>query len=186
MHEDKELVKKTLRGDKEAFAMIIRKYQPPLLNYIGRMVRDRELALDFSQDVFLKAYASLKSFRHRFSFSTWLFKIASNYLIDYWRKKKIPALSLDQPPDDAHPLSFEVRDNEPSIVRKFEIQELRRTIDRALENLPSAYRELFIWRHINGFSYEEMAEIKGLPVGTVKNRVFQAKEMLRQLLEVNP
>ena len=183
MDEDKELVERTIKGEKEAFEMIIRKYQQPLLNYVGRMVRERELALDFTQEVFIRTYSSLHSYKPQYKFCTWLFKIASNFIIDYWRKKKINAFSLDQQQraNDLPPL--QVADEEPSIVKKFETSELRERIERALEKIPAPLREVFVWRHINEFSYEEMAEIKGLPVGTIKNRVFQAKESIRKLLE---
>jgi len=83
MYDDQELVKRALRGDRGAFEMIVVRYQQPVLNYIGRMVREREMALDFSQEIFLKVYASLRSYRSQFKFSTWLFKIASNYMIDH-------------------------------------------------------------------------------------------------------
>jgi RNA polymerase sigma-70 factor, ECF subfamily len=184
MHEDQELVRRTLRGDKEAFEMIVRRYQQPIVNYVGRMVREREMALDFSQEIFLKVYSSLRSYRPRYKFSTWLFKIASNFMIDYWRKKKLPTTSLDQSPDeDDDGRRIQVADEAPSIGLRYEMKELRGRIEAALDRLPPAFRELFVWRHVNGLSYEEMAEIKGLPVGTVKNRVFQAKEMMRRLLE---
>lgn len=187
MDEDQELVRRTLRGDRGAFEMIVRRYQQPILNYIGRMVRERELALDFSQEVFLKVYASLRSYRPQFKFSTWLFKIASNFIIDHWRKKKILTLSIDQQPEgDDDGLPVQVPDDKPTVVRQYELQELRAKIDAAIDKLPASLRELFVWRHINGLSYEEMAEIKGLPLGTVKNRVFQAKEMLKTLLEEQP
>jgi RNA polymerase sigma-70 factor (ECF subfamily) len=87
MDEDKKLINQTLKGDNRAFEMIIQKYQQPLLNYIGRMVGERELALDFTQEVFIKTYSSLHSYQPQYKFSTWLFKIASNYIIDFWRKK---------------------------------------------------------------------------------------------------
>ena len=184
MHEDQVLVGRTLKGDKKAFEMIVQKYQQPVLNFIGRMVRERELALDFSQEVFLKVYASLGSYRPQYKFSTWLFKIASNTVIDHWRKKKVPTFSLDQQPDDAEDHSpVQVPAESPTIVRQFELRELRKKIDLAIDQLPPSLRELFVWRHINGLSYEEMAEIKDLPLGTVKNRIFQAKEMLKRLLE---
>jgi len=187
MHEDKELIARTLKGDKKAFEMIIVRYQQPMLNYIGRMVGERELALDFTQEVFIKAYSSLRSFEPQYKFSTWLYKIASNLLIDFWRKKKISTLSLDQPEgENPNSLPLQIPDDKPSVVKKFELCELRKLIEQALGALPSNLRELFVWRHVNGLSYEEMAEIKGLPIGTVKNRVFQAKEMLRRLLEKNP
>ncbi len=164
--------------------MIVRKYQQPVLNYIGRMVRERELALDFSQEVFLKVHASLRSYRPKYKFSTWLFKIASNSVIDYWRKKKVPTLSIDQPPDDDGCYGqLQVSDENPSVVRQLELRELRQKIDAAIDKLPATLRELFVWRHINGLSYEEMAEIKDVPLGTIKNRIFQAKEMLKRLLE---
>ena len=185
--KDKVLVKRTLRGDTKAFEMIIRNYQQSLLNYIGRMVGERELALDFTQEVFIKAYASLRSFEPQYKFSTWLFKIASNLVIDHWRKKKIPTLSISEPlTDDSDGLTLEIPDEKPSIIRKLELAELGKRIDWALGQIPTALRELFVWRHVNGLSYEEMAEIKNLPVGTVKNRVYQAKEIIRQLLETKP
>jgi len=184
MDEDKQLVKRTLKGEKDAFEMILRKYQQPLFNYVGRMVGEREMALDFTQDIFIKAYSFLPSYREEFKFSTWLFKIASNYIIDHWRRKKVQTLSYDQALDNRNEsLAMQLPCNEPSVVRQFEMAELRGRIEDGLKKLPGQLRELFVWRHVNGLSYEEMAEIKGLPVGTVKNRVFQAKEMLRRLLE---
>jgi RNA polymerase sigma-70 factor (ECF subfamily) len=181
---DREIVKRTLRGNVKEFEMIVRKYQQPLLNYIGRMVGDREMALDFTQDVFIKAYASLRSFEPQYRFKTWLYTIASNLVIDHWRKRKVPTRSLDAPLSEGETrLTMDLPDEEPSIVYQLEMTEIRKRIEGALERVPAFLRELFVWRHINGLSYEEMAEIKGLPVGTIKNRVFQAKEMVRRLLE---
>ncbi len=184
MDEDRELVKRTLKGDKQAFEMILNKHQQSLLNYIGRMVGNRELALDFTQDVFIKTYVSLSTYRPQFKFRTWLFKIASNYIIDHWRKKKIAAFSIDKTgkTEDDKP-SFEIPSDDPDICSQFELADLRDRIEKALDKVPPHLRELFVWRHINEFSYDEIAEIKGLPVGTVKNRVFQSKELIRQILE---
>jgi len=188
MNDDQDLVHRALRGDQGAFEMIVRRYQQPVLNYVGRMVRERELALDISQDVFLKVYAGLRSYRPQYKFSTWLFKVASNYMIDYWRKKKIATQSLDHGFDDGEEDGppIQVAADEPSVGRQYELRELRGKIDAAIAELPPALRELFVWRHVNGLSYEEMAEIKGIPVGTVKNRVFLAKEMMKTILEGKP
>lgn len=183
--QEKELIERTLQGEKNAFEVLIRRFEKPIMNYIGRMVQDREMALDFTQEVFLRAYASLPSFKPRYKFSTWLFRIASNLIIDHWRKKKIVALSLSEPFPD-HGLTLDVPDERPSLIHQFEVEELRRRVEKALTRVPLPLRELFIWRHINGLSYEEMAEIKALPVGTVKNRVYQAKEAVRRLIEENP
>ncbi|MGD9347060.1 MAG: sigma-70 family RNA polymerase sigma factor [Candidatus Aminicenantes bacterium] len=184
MYDDKDLVRRTLGGDKEAFEMIVQRYKQPLLNYIGRMVGERELALDFTQDVFIKTYASLHTYRPQHKFSTWLFKIASNLTIDYWRKKKIDAFSLDQSrySEDDRP-SIQIPSRDLSIAEKFELTEVRKQIEKAMEKIPPALRELFVWRHINEFSYDEIAEIKSLPVGTIKNKVFQAKELIRRHME---
>lgn len=182
--QDKELVKRTLRGESKAFEMIVQKYQQPLLNYIGRMVGERELALDFTQDVFVRAYGSLRSYEPRFRFSTWLYRIASNLVIDHWRKKKLPTRSLSLPPGEENDgLTLDIPDPGPSVIHRLEMSEIRGRIEETLERLPALLRELFIWRHVNGLSYEEMAEIKRMPVGTIKNRVFQAKELVRRLLE---
>ena len=182
--DDPKLVRRCLHGDRKAFETIVLKYQQPMLNYVSRMVREREMALGVSQEVFLRAYAALPSYRSQYKFSTWLFRIASNYLIDHWRKKKITAVSLDQPLDDAEDgCTLQVADETASVLLELERKELRARLEKAMDRLPVHLKELFVWRHISGLSYEEMAEIKNLPVGTVKNRVFQAKEMMRGLLE---
>ncbi|NIM91893.1 MAG: sigma-70 family RNA polymerase sigma factor [Candidatus Aminicenantes bacterium] len=184
MYEDKNIVERTLSGEKEAFELIVQKYENPMFNYIGRMVGNRELALELTQEVFLKSYASLHSYQAKYKFSTWLFKIASNLIIDYWRKKKIPTLSLDQQDTRGYQrVPLQISDKEPSIIKKFELSELRERIEKILEEIPPSLREMFVWRHINELSYDEIAEIKGMPVGTVKNRVFQAKEIILQILE---
>src|SRR4030042_2746036 len=109
MTDDSHLVARALKGDRKAFEMIVRKYEQPLTSYLGRMTGEREAALDFAQEVFLKAYCSLASYRPAFKFSTWLFKIASNHLIDRWRKKNRATVSIDQPVDDGEgPLSPQV------------------------------------------------------------------------------
>ncbi len=184
MNEDIELVQKALKGEKKAFEMIIRKYQSPLANYVGRMVKENELALDITQEVFIKAYSSLHSYRQEYKFKTWLFKIASNTVIDYWRKKKINAFSIDQPLDlGGNSVPYQIASKNPSLDRSVELHEVQERIEKVLDKLPANLKELFVWRHINDLSYEEMAEIKGIPLGTIKNRVFQAKEMLRKYLE---
>ncbi len=184
MDDDKQLIQKTLTGEKKAFEMIILKYQQPLINYIGRTLGNYEMALEFSQEVFIKTYSSLHTYQPRYKFSTWLFKIASNYIIDYWRKKKIDAFSIDQQDTDQQRIPpIQIPAKEIPVCRNYELEDLAGKIDQALQSLPPAFRELFIWRHVNDLSYEEMAEIKDLPVGTVKNRVFQAKELIRRKLE---
>lgn len=182
--DDKIIVQNILNGDGKAFEMIIQRYQRPLLNYIGRMVGDHELALDFTQEVFIKSYSALNSYQFQYKFSTWLFKIASNLVIDYWRKKKIDSFSMDQQANaENNKPPVQIPGDDHSIGKKYELQEIREKIEYALNKIPPTLRELFIWKHINEFSYEEIAEIKEMPIGTIKNRVYQAKEQLRKLLQ---
>ena len=184
MNEDIKLVQTALKGENKAFEMIIQKYQSHLVNYVGRMVKQNELALDITQEVFIKAYSSLHTYRQEYKFKTWLFKIASNTVIDYWRKKKIDVFSIDQPYDlDSDSVPIQIPSNNPSVDKIVELHEVRKRIEVVLDKLPVNLKELFVWRHVNDLSYEEMAEIKGIPVGTIKNRVFQAKEMLRKYME---
>lgn len=181
-NDDRNNVRRCLQGDRQAFEIIVRKYQTPLFNYFFRMIQERELSLEMTQEVFLRAYTNLQTYKEDFQFSTWLFRIASNLLIDYWRKKKLPLVFLDaQDEDETHPC-VQVPDFEPSVAEQYERKAVMEAVSRAISRLPENFRELFVLRHINDFSYEEIARIKNLPVGTVKNRVFQAKEMLRQLL----
>ncbi len=181
--EDKAIVRRCLKGDKKAFEILVRKYEQPMINYFGRMVQDRELSLDLSQEVFLRAYGALHTYDEKYQFSTWLFRIATNLLIDYWRKKKIPLVYIETPGPDPDQEPVQIPDHEPSAMEKYEKRQMTELIEKAIARLPENLRELFVLRHINDFSYEEIASVKHLPVGTVKNRVFQAKELLRSMLE---
>jgi len=186
MADEADLVRKALKGDRKAFEMIVHRYEQPIINYLGRVLGDRELSLDFAQDVFLKAYASLKSYKPSYKFSTWLFKIASNHVIDHWRKKNLVPFSLDRSSrEDDEALLPQAIDPGHSVARNYELAELKARIEQALLSIPAGLRELFVLRHVNELSYEEIAAVKNLPVGTVKNRVFQAKELIRKKVEAD-
>jgi len=181
--EDRILVRRSLKGDSRAFELLVKKYQQPIFNYFSRLLQERELSLDFSQEVFLRAYAALHTYKEKYQFSTWLFRIASNLLIDHWRKKKLPLASIDSEPEDEDRPRIQLPDSEPSVSESYEKRELLARIEQVISQLPETLRELFVLRHMNDFSYEEIAAIKHLPVGTVKNRVFQAREWIRSRLE---
>lgn len=189
MSDDGQVVSQVLAGQTEAFEVIILKYQQPLFNYIGRMIADRENALDLTQEVFLRAFSGLKTYDPQYNFRSWLFRIASNLVIDQFRKKKLPLTSLDQGREDDEGClnSLSPADTRAlSVTTHYEIKELIRRVEEALEKISPKLREFFLWRYVNGLSYREIAEVSGLPVGTVKNRVFQAKEKIRACLEVKP
>lgn len=180
---EQELARRAKKGDKEAFEMLVVRYEKSLYNYIYRMTGDRELSLDLTQEAFLKSYLAIKNFNPRYNFSTWLWRIAHNLVVDYFRKRK-----LDQVPFhgelDGEEVSFEVPGNEPGPFQVRLNRERRAIIMDALEKLPPEMRELIILRHFQELSYQEISDVTGLPFHSVKSKLFRAREALRKMLEV--
>lgn len=180
---DEELVQRVLRGREDLYAVLIRRYQRKLMAHVLRMVRNREDALEIVQDAFLKAYQHLARFDDKYRFSTWIYSIASNAAIDHLRRKRLKTVSLDEPirMDDGD-IS---RDPEGPARRADEIhegRELLELVEQAIAQLPEAHRELILLRHPGNRSYEEIANMTKLPLGTVKNRIFRARARLREIL----
>lgn len=176
---DGELVQSTLAGRESGFEELVRRYQRPIAAYVYRMVGDYDAALDLTQDVFIKVYGSLSRYRSEFKFSTWIYKIAHNAAIDHLRRSaaRDQAVTRD---DDRSETRIESRRLTPE--QESERNERRSEIEVVVQLLPPAYRELIVLRHSNDLSYDEIAEITGLPLGTVKNRLFRAREAMRDLL----
>ncbi len=179
---DQKLVTRILKGEKDAFEMIMERYQRPIINFTYRMTHDREIALDLAQEVFIKAYNSLNSYNSGYKLSTWLYKIASNHVIDYLRKKEPRWVSIDtSAEEDGRPMDLPaIQENQ---VDSLVFSEKLEKIQTAIKRLPLSYRRLITLRHVNECSYEEIAAICSLPLGTVKNRIFRAREMLRAELD---
>jgi RNA polymerase sigma-70 factor (ECF subfamily) len=178
---DVKVIERILRGESEVFAVLIKRYQIPIINYMYRMMGDYETAVDLSQEVFLKVYLSLDKYDKEYKFSTWLYKIASNQTIDYLRKKKLNVVSIDHVPDsEEEGRPFEIPSNNPGPEELFFSKDLQERIERVLETLPEEHRELLVLRHVNGLSYNEIAEVTNLPLGTVKNRIFRARQQLKK------
>jgi RNA polymerase sigma-70 factor (ECF subfamily) len=181
---DQQLVRRALKKDERAFEELVRRYQRPITNYIARMVGNYDLALDLSQDVFVKVFVALRTYNEAYKFGSWIFKIASNTVFDHLRKGRPVVSSLDKPintEDDEiqiDPISRGIIADE-----QLEQSEMRGILSRLIERLPEAYREMIVLRHISELSYEEMAEITDLPLGTVKNRTFRARVMMRRMIE---
>lgn len=181
---DQQLVRRALKRDERAFEELVRRYQRPIVNYIARMVGNYDLALDLSQDVFVKAFVALRTYNENFKFGSWIFKIASNTVIDHLRKGGPIVSSLDKPIDtEEDEIQIDPVSNSMIADEQLEQSETREILSRLIARLPEAYREMIVLRHINELSYEEMAEITDLPLGTVKNRTFRAREMLRRMIE---
>jgi RNA polymerase sigma-70 factor (ECF subfamily) len=144
-------------------------------------VRNPQEAEDLSQEAFIKAFGALHSFNEEFAFSTWLMKIATNNCIDFLRKKKLRTYSIDEPVSyKDEKIQFELPDHDPTPERQILNQERSQLIDDAIQSLPNRYRQVIVLRHKEEKSYEEIAELLDLPLGTVKARIFRAREMLNK------
>ena len=176
---DRDLVATATTGVEGSFEELVRRYQRPISAYVYRMVGDYEAALDLTQEIFIKVYGSLARYRCEFKFSTWIYKIAHNSAVDHLRRNSGRERSLSSGPEgDQYDLPIESGRLSPE--QESERRERRLEIEAVVRSLPSAYRELIVLRHSQDLTYEEIVEVTGLPLGTVKNRLFRAREMIRQ------
>jgi RNA polymerase sigma-70 factor, ECF subfamily len=176
---DSELVQSTLSGRESGFEELVRRYQRPIAAYVYRMVGDYDAALDLTQEVFIKVYASLSRYRPEFKFSTWIYKIAHNAAIDHLRRHATRETIANSETDRVE-VTIETRRLSPE--QESERTERCSEIETVVQLLPPPYRELILLRHSQDLSYEEIAEVTGLPLGTVKNRLFRAREAMREQL----
>jgi RNA polymerase sigma-70 factor, ECF subfamily len=176
---DRDLVATATTGVEGSFEELVRRYQRPISAYVYRMVGDYEAALDLTQEIFIKVYGSLARYRSEFKFSTWIYKIAHNSAVDHLRRNAGRERSLSSGVEgDQYELPIESGSLSPE--QESERRERRVEIEAVVRSLPNAYRELIVLRHSQDLTYEEIVEVTGLPLGTVKNRLFRAREMMRQ------
>ena len=178
---DEELVGRALEGDRRSFEQLVQRHQRGLVNHLFRLTGQREGALDLAQEVFIKVYVSLGSFDPRYRFTTWLYRIASNCAIDHLRKKQPRTCSFQHQPDEGRRDLPEdnLPGSSPSPHEMLQARELHDRLAQAVQQLPTGYRQLILLRHRQYCRYEEISRITDLPLGTVKNRIFRAREMLR-------
>lgn len=168
------------RSGEDNFEELVRRYQRPIIGYVFRMLGDYDAALDTTQEVFIKVYNSLDRYSSEYKFSTWLYRIAHNAAIDHMRRNSVNTQSLEtESADGTYQLQIESPNPTPEQDR--ERSEWRSQIDSVVKCLPTPYRDLILLRHAQDMSYDEIAEITGLPLGTVKNRLFRAREMMRDI-----
>jgi len=178
---DGELISNVINGREDGFEELVRRYQKPITGYVFRIVGDYDLSLDVTQEVFIKVYNSLHRYSSEFKFSTWLYRIAHNAAIDHLRRNAINPQSLEtENADGTYQIQIESPNRSPEQDR--EISEWRTEIGQVIKLLPDAYKQLILLRHASDLSYDEIAEVTGLPLGTVKNRLFRAREMMRQIM----
>ncbi len=183
-NEDARLIHAALRGDDNAYKQLMRKYHDAIYNFIFRMVHNKEQVEDLTQEAFIKAFASLKSFNEEFAFSTWLYKIATNHCIDFVRKKKLQTFSIDKPIDSRESdYTFEIPDESYEADRVLIGNQRAVLLTSAIDSLPPKYRKVIQMRHVDEKSYEEIAKLLKLPIGTVKAHIFRARELLYKQLK---
>lgn len=176
---DQKLVKRVQKGDKGAFDLLVLKYQHKIVNLIMRYVRDPELALDIAQEAFIKAYRALPRFRGDSAFYTWMYRIAVNTAKNYLAaQRRRPAnVELDLQDPEQYDLHAKLRETDtPEGIALS--NELRETVERAIAALPEDLRTAIILRELEGMSYEEIAQTMECPVGTVRSRIFRARDAI--------
>jgi len=181
--DDRAVVTAVLGGQQHRFADLVNRYQSQIVNYVCRMLGNYEDAVDLSQDVFLKAYSALGSYRPQYPFAAWLFRIARNAAIDEIRKRRLATVSLDAPVEfDDGAVGRQVESEGLDPQDSYLGLEFADRVSTAIDELPEKYREPIVLRHAAELSYEEIAEALELPIGTVKTRIFRARDALRKSL----
>jgi RNA polymerase sigma-70 factor (ECF subfamily) len=185
---DQQLVSRVQKGDKAAFDLLVRKYQHRIAKLVSRYVHDRAEIEDVTQEAFIKAFRAIKGFRGESAFYTWLYRIAintaKNYLVSLGRR--LPIVDIESEEADVAEPGTGLRDaNTPE--RQLLAEEIGRTVERVMAAMPEDLRTAITLREIDGLSYEEIAEVMDCPIGTVRSRIFRAREAidkeLRPLLE---
>jgi len=186
--EDAEIVSLCKKGDVDAFEVLVRKHQKRLLNIAYRMVSNYEEACEVVQDAFFSAYRDIKNFEGRAKFSTWLYTIVVN--LSRNRLKQLNIRSQREGPsfDDSvsagdSEITLEPVSNEPSVLERLERRDVQLRVQECINSLDSESKEVVILRDIQGFSYDEISDILKIAEGTVKSRLFRAREELKNRLK---
>lgn len=179
---DLDLVQRHRYGDLEAFDEIYRRYHETIYNLSYRMSGDLELAADLTQEVFLRVFRYLDRFRGGSSLKTWVYRVALNHCRSRLGRRRLPT----QPLEDEEGHQTEPADGRRSPEQRAMDREQRRTVNRALALLPPVFREAVVLCDLQGMSYQEIAEVLGVRIGTVRSRIARGRERLRELLEEKP
>ncbi len=180
-------VERAKRGDKQAFGRLVDEYKDNIYSYVSRMLGDPYEAEDVTQEAFVRAYRSLSRFRGASSFHTWLYRIAGNLAIDVVRRRRrndVSAFSLDEPLEsDDGQYEREIADDAGGPEDATETREMQVAVRRAIMDLPAKLRDVMILYELQGETYEDIAEILNVPLGTVKSRLFNARNQLKDRLQ---
>lgn len=180
---DEDLVSAVLAGDRERYGDLVERYQGRLVNYLYRLLRNLDEAHEMAQEVFLKVYQALDRYDPRYRFSTWLFRVAQNAAIDQIRRRRLKLVPIHrQDEGDEEGRDWDLPSPERGPYRHLRNRERGAAIQSAIDGLPWEYRELIVLRHFGELSYDEIATVKEMPLGTVKNKLFRGRQMLKEKL----
>ena len=175
-----ELLERLTAGEERAWFEFVQEYEGRMYGYLYRLEGNSEDALDLTQEVFYRTWRSIRTFRAGERVLPWLYQVARNTQIESHRRKQLQRFSLEQARED---VGFEVTSEKRSPVQAAESADAQDRVQRALQQLPPEYREAVVLRFMEDLSYDEIAQIQGVALGTAKSRVFRAKEQLADLLE---
>lgn len=182
---DRVLVERVKKGDKAAFDLLVVKYQSRIINLVMRFVRNQADAMDVTQEAFIKAYRALPNFRGDSAFYTWLYRIAVNTAKNFLAvqaNRRMP--EVEQDPEEMEQIDTGTALKELETPENMLLtQEIQDTVVRAIDNLPEDLRTAIILRELEGMSYEEIAESMDCPIGTVRSRIFRAREAIDKYLQ---
>ena len=184
---DATLAKQAAEGSQRAFRELLNRYEKPVFSIVYRMVRDRALAEDLAQEAFIRAFQAIGRYNPRYKFSSWIFKIAHNLTIDHLRRKRLKTVSIHGSPDaltdeEQARTSPVLESTEERPDAYVENKELGSQIEAAIGRLRPEYRAATLLRHVEGHSYQEIAEIMDVPLGTVKTYIHRARLELKEAL----
>ena len=180
--DNRELIAEILGGNQRAFQTFMEQYQRLVAHIVFRMVPNATDREDLCQDVFIKVYRNLGGFQFGSKVSTWIARIAYNTCVNYLQKKKIPLLDDLKSKDDGRDALEATAADTTSVDEAMATTDLFRRVQAEMEHLPPQYRALLTLYHLDEMAYEEIVEVTGLPMGTVKNYLYRARRMLRDRL----
>ncbi len=181
--DDAQCIARALAGDERAYGEMLARYRPRVLGLALRMVQNADDAADIAQEAFVRAFQSLSTFDVTKSFGAWIAKITANLCIDYFRRRRLPVLSLDAPIDaERGARAREYADQRPLADEMVSRNEAERRLDALIASLPPRYRLVVVLRYKEDLAYEEIAGTLGIPLGTVKARLHRAHHLLKRRL----
>lgn len=183
LDEDQILIKRSLQGERKAFEELMRKYEKRIYGFVIRMVRNEDTAVDLTQDFFLKIFTVLDKYNFEYKFSTWAYRICYNLVIDHIRRHQAAVDSLDDESVTSRDMLDSDNVSRDDGFKALSRSETRDYVWRVVDQIPLKFRELILLRYIQDLKYEEIAEVTALPVGTVKNRIFKAKEIIKKEMD---